>query len=396
MTTPRLAVFNTQPPHLYFGGVERRILETAKRLKNNVDMTVYSGTKGGFEHPVALDGARVVPCFSTDAAFPLDNWVFNQTIASAVNCIKADIYEAHAASGNGFLKALKRRKVRSPFIQTVHGVLADEYYQARQNSWLSLRESLANLFMWRLSKIEAEAARNANLVVTVSHYSKNRIVKLYDVDETKIRVVPNGVDPEKFNPNGTGDDARSKFGLGKRQIVLFVGRLIPRKGLNYLIEAARTVVKEKEDTVFVIVGNGPLRNHLAATVKRLNLHRSFLFLGDVDDKLLAVLYSNADVFILPSIQEGQGIALLEAQASAKPVVAFNVSGVKEAVADGESGMLIERGRSVELGEAVLKLLSDAPLRERMGIAGRSFVLRNFTWGICAEKMLAVYNEALQA
>lgn len=392
----RLAVFNTQPPHLYFGGVERRILETARRLKNDVDMTVYCGTKAGFTIPITVDGARIVPCHSTDTVFPLDNWVFNRTASSMVADIEADVYEAHAASGNGPLKALRKRKVKVPFIQTVHGVLADEYLQAKQTGGLSFRENLANLLMWQLSRVEAEAARNADLVVTVSNYSKKRIVELYGADEAKIRVVPNGVDPEKFKPTGTGNETKEKYGLSDKQVVLFVGRLIPRKGLHYLIEAAKTIVKEKPETAFVIVGKGPLRDHLAAVLERLKLSRNFSFLGDVDDDALRSLYSCADVFALPSIQEGQGIALLEAEASGTPVVAFNVSGVKEAVSDGQSGLLVEPGNSEMLGEAILKLLSNEQLRERMGIAGRNFVVENFTWDICARKMLAVYHEAVGA
>src|SRR4030067_3749084 len=89
---PRLAVFNTQPPHLFFGGVERRIVEVAKRLTNEIGTTVFSGTKGGFRKPVSFNGTRIVPCFSTDVLFPLDNWVFNQTISGAVDAIKADVY----------------------------------------------------------------------------------------------------------------------------------------------------------------------------------------------------------------------------------------------------------------------------------------------------------------
>ena len=76
----RLAVFNTQPPQLYFGGVERRIIETAKRLQNEVDVTVYSGTKAGFKKPETIDGAKLVPCYSTDMLFPLDNWFFNRSV----------------------------------------------------------------------------------------------------------------------------------------------------------------------------------------------------------------------------------------------------------------------------------------------------------------------------
>jgi glycogen(starch) synthase len=263
-----------------------------------------------------------------------------------------------------------------------------------QSGGLSFRERIANLLLWHLSRLESETARNADLVVTVSNYSLCRIVQLYGVDEAKIRVVPNGVDPEKFKPASISNAFRRSYGLGNRQIVLFVGRLIPRKGLTYLIEAARNVVKEKPSTAFVIVGNGPLRNQLTLVLEKLNLSRNFFFQGDVDDKTLPALYNCADVFVLPSIQEGQGIALLEAQASAKPVVAFKVSGVKEAVADGKSGMLVERGNIALLENAILELLSNPPLRERMGFAGRDFVMQNFTWDICAHKMLKVYDEAL--
>jgi glycogen(starch) synthase len=393
MKSLSLAVFNTQPPHLYFGGVERRILETAKRLKNNVNMTVYSGTKGGFKETVAVEGARIVPCFSTDAMYPLDNWLFNRSISGAVDGIKADVYEAHAVSGYGFLRALRKKNIRAPFIQTVHGVLADEYLQAVQSGALSLRENLANLLMWQLSTLEAEAARNADIVVTVSHYSERRITQLYGVDEAKIRVVPNGVDPEKFKPAAASDAFKRRYKLGNRQVVLFVGRLIPRKGLTYLVGAARNVVKENPEVVFVIVGNGPLRNKLTQDLDSQNLSRNFMFVGDVKERDLPAFYNCADIFALPSIQEGQGITLLEAQASSNPVVAFKIGGVNEAVDEGNSGLLVERGDSEGLAEAILKLLSARSLREKMGAEGRNFVLRNFTWDICAKKMLDIYHEA---
>jgi glycosyltransferase involved in cell wall biosynthesis len=105
------------------------------------------------------------------------------------------------------------------------------------------------------------------------------------------------------------------------------------------------------------------------------------------------LYRCADVFAFPSLQEGQGIALLEAQASAKPVVAFNVGGVREAVREDQSGLLVERANSDLFAEAIMKLLADSSLRQRMGASGRQFILANCTWDICAEKMLSVYREA---
>ena len=102
-----VAVFNTQPPHLYFGGVERRIVETAKRLLDKVDMSVYCGTKAGFNNISLVEGTIFVPCFSTDVLFPLDNWFFNKTLSRMSSAIQADVYEAHTVSGYGFLNAVR-------------------------------------------------------------------------------------------------------------------------------------------------------------------------------------------------------------------------------------------------------------------------------------------------
>ena len=391
----RLAVFNTQPPHRYFGGVERRIMETAKSLHNKVDTTVYSGTKAGFRKPFSVNGVTVVPCFSTDALFPVDNWFFNRTLAGAVDAIKADVYEAHAVSGYRFLKALRERSAKKPFIQTVHGVLADEYMQSLQRGSPTFRAKLANLVMWQLSKLEEESARNATLTVTISKYSRRKITQFYGVDEAKIRIVPNGVDTKRFKPSENCEQLKRQIGIDSKLCVLFVGRLIPRKGLHYLVEAAKQIVKEFSQTTFLIAGNGPLRNSLVSYLEKMNLTGNFVFLGDVSERALPALYSCADVFVLPSIQEGLGIALLEAQATAKPIVAFNVGGVSEAVLDKESGLLVKPD-SRELADAIMKLLASFSLREKMGRRGREFVVDNFSWDVCAQKMLHVYREALAA
>ena len=390
----RLAVFNTQPP-LYLGGVERRILETAKKLQGKVDTTVYSGTKVGLRKTTALNGVTLVPCFSTDVVFPLDNWTFNQTLARNADAIKADVYEAHTASGYGLLSAFKKRGVNVPFVQTIHGVLADEYAQAYLHGGLSFRSKLANLFMWQLAKNEEEAAKNATLIVTISQYSLRKIKQFYNVDTAKIRLVPNGVDPQRFNPAGDSEKIKHRLKVGNRQCVLFVGRLIPRKGLGYLVEAAKLMVKERSETLFIIVGNGPSKNKLVSNIDEAGLASNFAFLGDVSEQDLPAVYRCADVFALPSIQEGQGIALLEAQASAKPVVAFNVSGVAEAVRNGETGLLVKPSSSGELAEAMLKLLSDEGLRSKLGFKGREFVQSEYSWDVCANRMFSVYSEALQ-
>ncbi len=390
----RLAVFNTQPPHLYFGGVERRIIETTKRLQNQADITVYSGTKAGFKKPTTINDVNFVPLYSTDKIFPLDNWFFNRSQSKKSSVIDSDIYEAHAVSGYGFLKALKKHDTKKPFIHTIHGVLADEYEQARKNGYYSARGRIANYFMGRLAKLEMETAQKATLIVTISHYSLEKIKQFYNVDEGKVRIAPNGVNIEKFKPLPDREPAKRQFGLSDEPCVLFVGSLIPRKGLHFIVEAAKKIVKEQRETKFLIVGEGPLRTQLANSIEAANLSGNFKFLGNLRDDTLPAVYNCADVFALPSIQEGQGIVLLEAQACAKPVVAFDIGGVDEAVRNGETGLLVKLGNTDEFADALLKLISDKVLQQEMGANGRKFVFENYTWDICVQKMLNVYHEAL--
>ncbi len=394
MDKPCLAVFNTQPPHLYYGGVERRILETAKRLQNNLDIAIYSGSKAGFKTPQTVNGAKLYPVKSTDKLFPLDNCTFNRNLTHNAAAIKADIFEAHAASAYGFQKKLYQLNRHEPFIHTVHGVLADEYDQAKANGYASVRDRVANWFMRYLAGLEKEMAQQASLVVTISNYSVEKLKTYYNIDARKVRIVPNGVDTEIFKPMAETAELKLNFGLDDGPMVLFVGSLTPRKGVMYLVDVAKTVVSQFPNAKFVLVGKGPLKGAITEAVGKKGLGRNFVFLGNLSEAQLAQVYCCADIFVLPSIQEGQGIVLLEAQACGVPVVAFNSGGVGEAMVNGKTGLLVERGDSKTLAEALLGLLSDVSLRAKMGGAGRMFVECNFSWDVCAGKQLKVYEDVL--
>jgi glycosyltransferase involved in cell wall biosynthesis len=389
----RLAVFNTQPPHLYFGGVERRIIETTKRLQTHADIAIYSATKAGFQTPTKINGVEIIPCKSTDRLYPLDNWGFNHSLTHTPSAYNFDVYEAHNISGYGFPDALKKRGLKKPFIHVIHGPLADEYEQGKTSSQ-SARDRLANLNMKRQANMEEAMAKKTDLIVAVSQYSKDKMLRYYNLEASKIRVVPNGVDIEKYQPKPASEEQKRRFGLGTEPCVLFVGSLIPRKGLPYLVEAAKTVVKEQPNVKFVLVGDGPQKPQLTVAIQTAGLQGNFMFLGKLPEDTLVGIYGCADVFVLPSVQEGQGIVLLEAQASGVPVVAFGVGGVNEAVRNGETGLLIERGDTNALADALLKLLSAKALRNKMGEAGRRFVTENYSWDLCTKRMLALYREVL--
>jgi len=389
----RLAVINTQPPHLYYGGVERRITETAQRIETHVNLTIYSGTKKGFKIPTLKNGTTLIPLHSTDKLFPLDNWSFNRSLTKRVAKIDSDVFEVHAVSGYGLPKKLRQLGIKTPFIHTIHGVLADEYEQGKLGI-NSLRDRVANVFMGHLARLEHQTAQAATLIVTISCYSLHKMQVHYGVEESRVRIVPNGVDTERFMPHPDRVAIKRQFGLGEGSVVLFVGSMIPRKGLFFLVEVAKKVIKVRPDTKFLIVGDGPLLKSFVASLAEAHLLSNFVFLGNLGEAVFPLVYNCADVFVLPSIQEGQGIVLLEAQASALPVVAFDIGGVNEAVQNGVSGLLVERGCIVALADALLRLLGDVGLRERLGQCGRRFVVENYTWALCAKRMLEVYREAL--
>jgi glycosyltransferase involved in cell wall biosynthesis len=391
MKKTNLAIFNTQPPHLFYGGVERRIFEIAKRISQQVNSTIYSGTKSGFRKPTTINSINFVPCFSTDIIYPLDNWFFNNTISRSSKRIIADIYESHNVSGYKFINRVKQQNLKKSIIQTIHGVLADEYIHAAKRTEASIQTKLANLIMWKFAQLEKQAAKNADLVITISKYTKKKIIQLYDINKEKIKIIPNGVDIQKFKPRETQKKIKDKTGLINRPKILFVGRLIPRKGLSFLIKAAQKIVKEQKNAIFIIVGEGPQKKHIVRNLKKKKLFKNFIFLGDVNEDRLPQIYNIADIFVFPSIQEGQGIALLEAQATSKPVVSFKTSGIKETVMDKKTGLLTEIN-SYDFARAILKLIENEQLQEKMGKNGREFVTKYFSWEKSAKEILKIYKE----
>jgi glycosyltransferase involved in cell wall biosynthesis len=395
MDTLSVGIFNTQPPHLYFGGVERRIMEIAKRLKGKVNIKIYSGTKAGFKNPVSINGTTVFPCFSTDIFFPVDNWFFNWTLSKNIDSINCDIYESHTVSGFGILRHIEKG-VAKPLIETIHGVLADEYAQTIKSLFPTLRLKASKIFMQKLVLAERKLAQRADLIVTVSRYSLRKIVENYDVSEDKIMVVPSGVDVEKFKPVSELEKIRLKhrLGLGARECVLFIGSLIPRKGVHYLLEVARNIVKENNDVSFIIVGEGPLKGYITKFSKKAGLQNNLRLFGNISENFLPKIYNCADVFVSPSLQEGQGLTLLEAQSSGVPIVAFSVGAVPENVLNRETGILVNLN-SEEMAEAILRILTDKTLKDKMGLNGRNFAYMNFSWEKCAETMLKVYREVVR-
>jgi glycosyltransferase involved in cell wall biosynthesis len=238
----------------------------------------------------------------------------------------------------------------------------------------------------------AWAARRSDRVVAISSYTADQLRELVDVP---IEVIPYTTSlPDA--PAGTAPKQSSA-----PFTVLFVGRLVERKGVTYLIDAMSLLSVERE-TRLVIVGDGPERGRIEQRVRERGLDRRVVLRGQVSQDALQHAYAAADAFVLPAIvdrrgdTEGLGVVLLEAMNHRVPVVASRIGGIPDIVEDGVSGLLVPPGDSAGLAAALERLARDPELAGRLGDAGYGRLRERFSWRAIVSRWEAVYRAATTA
>ncbi len=240
-----------------------------------------------------------------------------------------------------------------------------------------------------LNPVEAAAVNKwVDRVICVSKGVKESLVKS-GVDDGRCVVVHNGIDPA-MTPGRTIDEIRREIGGKGGFVIGTAGSLIKRKRMGLLLEAAALSGDAVEKCV--IVGDGPEKSGLIEKAASLGIKDKVVFTGFSSD---ALSYINAmDVFVLPSSKEGFARVVLEAMLTAKPVVAFDVAGVREQIADNETGIIVKEESAKALADAILKFSSDRPLIKRYGEAGRRRAFDNFTVDKYAASVSSVLDEVL--
>jgi glycosyltransferase involved in cell wall biosynthesis len=209
----------------------------------------------------------------------------------------------------------------------------------------------------------------------------------------KVRLVPNGVDLERFAPRPQSGALRASLGLPpSAPVAVSVGRHVPEKGYRHLVDATALVERARPGVHWVLVGDGELRGQLEAQARRLGLGSRVHFTGWRDD--VADVLALADVFVLPSESEGFGRVLVEAMAMGRAVVATAVGGVPDVVVAGETGLLVRPADPVALADAVQALLADRAHASRLGAAGRARAESTFSLGAHVDAVERVYDEML--
>ncbi len=237
----------------------------------------------------------------------------------------------------------------------------------------------------------ATLRRAARLIVTTSTYAAtSRAVWRYNPE-----VVPNAVDLHRYRPEVDGRPARERHGIPPGEsVVLAVGRMVPHKGMENLIEAAVHVPYAR----FLLVGGGPELDSLRRFAARLGVADRVAFAGQVPGEILPAYFAACDVFALPSVSrlEAFGIVALEAMATGKPVVVSDIPGVREVITDGTEGLLADPVNPEDLALKLRTLLADDRKRAVMGRAGREAVERSYSIEGVVDRIERVYREAAGA
>ena len=253
-------------------------------------------------------------------------------------------------------------------------------------------------FNFVLRSYEKKLMKRSDALIAVSKYTVNELTELYGIDKNKIHVIYNGVDLERFKPRPNRAELRKEFGLEKdMKIVLFVGRLYHRKGLETLLRSVPPVLKEFSNVKFVISGTGfkQKEESLRNLAKELDIEEHVEFLGYVPDEKLPLLYSASDIFVLPAIYENFPFAILEAQSTGLPVISTKVGGIPEFLVDNENGFLIDPRKPDQLTKSLLALLKDAKLSKKMGDRGRVLIEQKLDWNIITGQVIALYHKLLE-
>ena len=273
------------------------------------------------------------------------------------------------------------RRRRCVVVHTFHGHVLTGYFGPTMNVAVRLAERTL--------------ARITDRVVTISPAQRHDIVTRFNIaDAARTAVVPLGLDLERLaRLDSSAAHLRCQLGIPERALVVgYVGRFVAIKDLATLVHAFARVAAQQPEAVLLLVGDGPLRAEIDALVAALALQKRVHLVGWIDD--LAPVYATIDICALSSLNEGTPVAVIEAMAAAKAVVATRVGGVADVVEHERTGLLVPPQNPEALADAIVRLAAAPDERSRMGAAGREIVVARFAPQRLVEDIDTLYRGAL--
>jgi len=291
---------------------------------------------------------------------------------------KKIILHAHVAKYISFwensLYAIFINFLKVPFIFHIHSSLLHIEYQ-RSNF---LGKAFRNYIFNKCKKI-----------IALSNYWKEKILEIKTIPKYKIAVIPNFIDADKFNIYSPEESKKNLRLPTDKKIVFGIGRLVDRKGFQYLIEAIPDMVKERNDVLFIIGGKGPMREKLERKIQSMKINEYVRLVGFIPDDVLPLWMNACDIYVLPSLRETFPIVMLEALASGKPVVGTKIGAIPEIIKN-DYGLLVEPANPKDLAEKILIDLNKEWDREKI----RRYA-EQFTWDEIGKKIIKIYNKIME-
>ena len=329
---------------------------------------IYRHRQGLFRKSGLAYGSGILPNIRNNASLwmMVPFFMINQFILMLriIRKERPDVLFAHWSIPQGFLAAFYKRYINKNIkvLVDAHGadILGDDY---------SIAEKI-------MKRVIVFTMNNCDELVTGSTFIRDIMIRLGFLGQ--IHVFPMGVDTDYFTPGKRDESIRIKFGITGPMIV-FVGSIIERKGVHYLIECIPAAVKRFPDIRFVLIGAGNLAIEMKKRAEVLGVEKNLLFTGFADEQTKAKFLATADIFVFPSLSEGFGIVNVEAMSSGTIPVVSDLPVFKDIIEDGKTGFMVEQKNSKALSDIVIKILENPKEYSNIGIEARSFVQKHFDW-----------------
>ncbi|NHJ84752.1 MAG: glycosyltransferase family 4 protein [Asgard group archaeon] len=380
-------------PPFKVGGLAAHVYDLSKMLvKKGYEIHVLTCSFPGAPDYELLDGVHVHRFDAYEIPAPeFLQWDLNMNILmerKAIEIIQnynVDILHAHdwlVASAAIGLKHLFRK----PLLATIHSL-----ERGRRNG-------LHNDGQMMIDQIENLLVQEAWHNIVCSQYMQSLCHFSFRFPNDKMTIIPNGVRYDDFSIELSADEKskhHKKYANPNEKIVAYIGRLVPEKGVNILLGAVKSVLKECPNTKFVIAGEGWHRSELERIAKELNINDKVLFTGYLSDEDFLPYFNVADILVVPSTYEPFGIVALEGMATKTPVIVSDVGGLSEIIDHQWTGMKVPADNSHALAESIIELLKNTELRKRIIKNSIDKLKHVYDWSIIADHTIKVYENVFK-
>jgi glycogen(starch) synthase len=390
MSPNRILIVTWEYPPLIEGGLARHVRKLSEALVD-LGVEVHVLTRGGEQATVEEEMEGVLIHRIVEPERPTDlaefvTWVERMNsdmLAAGVDL--GDRYAFDLVHGHDWLVAGAcdhlARRYDVPLVTTIH---ATEW--GRHQGWVE------NHPQSHIHGVEKWITNRSDRVIACSHFMREQIADIFSVEEGRISVIPNGIDPDDLPAEDPIELSRlrSEFAAPQENLVLLIGRLVYEKGFQLALEAMPKVIEALPNTRFLVAGSGTHEGELHKQAEELGLMTHGTFLGWIGDDVLHSLYRIADLTVVPSIYEPFGLVALEAMASECPCIAADTGGLREVVPIEGAGLRFRASDPEHLAEAAIQVLGDDELSQRMVEEGLAHI-RMFDWADVGLQTLELYR-----